>query len=60
MNLQKATIAKFKKQLLDYQDYIKGFAYLRYTKKKRKFRIALSKKTYFIRKWKKKKGILYD
>ena len=58
MNEKEITV--FKKQVLDYLDYIKGFAYLRYSKKKRKFRIALSKKTYFIRKWKRKKGILYD
>lgn len=50
-------VAKFQKEVLDYFDYLRGFAYIRWSRKKRKYRIALSKKTYWIRVWKRKKGI---
>jgi len=47
--MNKAETEKFKRQVRDYFDYIKGFAYLRYSRKKRKYRLAISKRTYWIR-----------
>jgi len=41
-------IRKFKRELLYYLAYLDGFGYLRWSKRKHKFRIAVNKRTYWI------------
>ena len=41
-------VKKFKKELLMYEAYCNGFGYLRWSRKKHKFRIAVNKRTYWI------------
>ncbi len=53
--MNKAETEKFKRQVRDYFDYCKGFAYIKYSKKKRKYRLAISKRTWWIRVTQKKK-----
>jgi len=55
MIMNKAELEKFKRQVRDYFDYLRGFGYLRYSRKKRKYRIAISKRTWWIRRSRKLK-----
>jgi len=53
--LNKKDIKLFKRQALVYEAYVNGFGYLKYSKRKHKVRIAVSKKTYWIIRSKMKK-----
>lgn len=48
-------IIRFKRQILAYEAYINGYAFLRWSKKKNKAKIALTKKTWHIINYKMKK-----
>ncbi len=57
LHLNETQIKKFKRQLLMYEAYCNGFGYLRYSKRKHKFRIAVNKRTWWIIKNKMKKWV---
>src|SRR3989304_655124 len=51
---KKQTITKFQNQLNNYLDYVKGFCYLGYSKRKKKYVLKMSKRTWWIRRTRKK------
>jgi len=56
--MNKAELAKFKRQVRDYFDYLRGFAYVRWSRKRHIYYIALSKRTYWIRRTQRKNELL--
>ena len=54
MIMTKVELERFKRQIQDYSDLQMGYAYVKYSRKKRKYRIALSKRTWWIRRSRKK------
>lgn len=46
--MNKKDIKLFQRQALMYEAYVNGFGYLRWSRKKHKMRIAISKKTWWI------------
>lgn len=54
--MNKVELEQFKRQIRDYHDLQNGFAYVKYSKKKRKYRIAISKRTWWIRRTRKLKA----
>ena len=54
MIMNKRELDRFKRQMLDYEDLQKGYAYVKYSKRTHKYRIALSKRTWWIRRTRKK------
>lgn len=46
--MNRIEIKKFKRQALMYEAYVNGFGYLKWSRRKHKFRIAVNKRTWCI------------